>query len=615
MRVRLSGGLRTRPDDFGGICYVPRRDDFFIANAKVFAAIRRLTSAWREETPEWHATYKALARVGVCETNPETEQVPYSGPSFLGDFLEIPTISEPLLVNCFSTAHCPLVCTYCHADDLMQQHRQDETEGSRDVENVVATASMFPSMVAVITGGDPLTRPERTSRLIERLAHQKALVLDTSGVGPLAALLPTLVANNVHVRISLDAIGNTNDVVRPVNRFYIQDLRPSREHAKEAIYSCLVAGLSVTVQTVVSTRNEHEHELMQLRDWLVAQGVRHWVLHVAVEGGSARRIERQARRTRRSRTIVPKENVYGVLTKIIRDTQSRKLPLDIRCTDTNSTPNSVLLIDSKGDLYTEGYAHNGKVLLFEAGSARPDLVKAKWAHIDRFGHAKRYLNWNKWLYQGQPLMDLCYSVPLPSEGEAASTIAVVETEAKYVVSDYEAIARQLQALGFMRGPQFLQRDEYFDTSHRALRELDFVVRLRTDESGLVFAFKGPRFFTPSLEYSRLEFQFGVTEEQIRAELVRQKLVRTWQFEKRRTEFRGELDPWTGLIVALDQVPEIGFFLEIEGSSSRVRALASVLSGYLGPPETRNYRDLFVAYKEALGVSAHDLQGATFESED
>src|SRR5450759_5428999 len=108
MRVRLNPHVKLRPDVFGGICYVPHRDDIFAANKDVFGALSRLKPAWTYVAKVWEPTYVALARLGICQTRPTTDEIAYSGPSFLGRFDEIPTISEPLVVNCFSTAFCPL---------------------------------------------------------------------------------------------------------------------------------------------------------------------------------------------------------------------------------------------------------------------------------------------------------------------------------------------------------------------------------------------------------------------------------------------------------------------------------------------------------------------------
>ena len=64
------------------------------------------------------------------------------------------------------------------------------------------------------------------------------------------------------------------------------------------------------------------------------------------------------------------------------------------------------------------------------------MANVLWPHLDRFGHARRYLNWNRWFYDGKSLGEICYPVPLPTQAEGAYEISsFVENEAKYPVVD------------------------------------------------------------------------------------------------------------------------------------------------------------------------------------
>lgn len=612
MRARLRVGVRTRPDLFGGIVYVPQRDDFFAATQDVYSLIRRLSSEWAQADSQDVPAFMALAGLGICETtDPIVAERAYSGPSFLGGFPEIPSITEPLVLNCFCTAHCPLKCTYCHADDLMQQFRASETDA--DLENVAATARAIPAIVAVITGGDPLTRPARARYLIERLAASKAIVLDTSGVGELQELLPTLKAYGVHVRVSLDsAEPAVNDRIRPSNSTYTPDRAASSRGARATIERCLAEGLAVTVQTVVSNKNDRLDELLALRDFLVGLGVRNWVLHIAVRGGSARRIEEARERlgkTSRAGILPRREVGPDVIRRLVESTVNDEVPIDIRCTDTDQTPNSVFLVGSQGDLYTEGYAHHGKVKLFEAGKGRPDLLRSLWPHIDRFGHARRYLNWNPWLHPSMSIESICYDVPLRDDESAAAEPSTVETESKYVVTDRRQLERRLSELGFRASPPLLQRDEYYDTAAHGLSGTDFVVRLRTQPSGAKVSIKGPRFYATQGEYSRLEIEVACLDaDSARQEFASRGLTQTWHLEKRRAIF----SPPTGMaVVVLDEIPEVGTFAEIEGSLSSVRDTVAQLRDLIGVPETRNYAELYLAFKEGQGIDRSQVTGASF----
>ncbi|NEW91568.1 radical SAM protein [Rhodopseudomonas sp. BR0M22] len=608
METRIRPGVRLREDVFGGICYVPQRDDFFAANQKIFLYLKSLPDTWTKVATTDKEAVTALAALGICETrSPKITEKAYCGPSFLGSFLELPSVSMPLVVNCFCTAHCPLSCIYCHADDLMKQFR--DTESDDDIDNVAATANMLPAMVAVITGGDPLTRPRRAKALIERLAAEKALVLDTSGVGDITTLVPLLKENNVHVRVSLDTISNQNRKLRPTNRQYVKNGESSSLGAIRTIDICHAEGIPLTVQTVITSLNENADEWRDLRDWLVARGVRNWVIHVVVKGGAARRIE-EASKGKRT-TIVPSSYIYTKLWRLVDETIKRRLPIDIRCTDTDTTPNSVLLIGSKGDLYTEGYAHKGKVCLYRIGDARPDLIQALWPHLDRFGHARRYLNWNPWFFEGRSLETICYDVPVPETSELTTQANPVETEAKYPILDVATLEALLAEFGFQAsGGAKFQRDEYFDTAERFAKRLDYVVRLRQEGGLLAVALKGPRHWV-GRTYSRIELEVPAgSESAVRDSLHRSGFEATWYMEKRRTTY---LTSRRSLVAAVDEIPELGFFLELEGPLSDVREMESKLVKVLGPQERRNYAELFRTYKLESGVHSEEIVGASFTS--
>lgn len=610
MRVRIRRGVRFRRDVFGGVAYVPDRDDFFAADSNVSRAIDSTTEDWRELESSEEATFRSLASIGICETDPATDQIAYSGPSFLGRFIELPTVTEPLVLNCFCTSHCPLMCRYCHADDLMQSYRNSESEA--DLENVVSTASMIPAMVAVITGGDPLSAPERASSLISRLSKQKAIVVDTSGVGEIERLLPVLIDSHAHVRISLDAASDSNAKVRPVNPSYSKDKDASRTGAAATIKTCIQHNIPVTVQTVISSYNERFDELRNLRDMIARWGVRHWVLHVAIRGGLARKIEDQADKQKRRRGILPSVDAPALVRKLLADTESNAIEMDIRCTDTDQTPNSVLLVGSTGDLFTEGLAHHGKVPLYRAGQGRPDLVRSLWHHVDRFGHARRYFNWNPWTGNGKNLEDQCFPIPINLSPDSENQSAV-ETEAKFPVRDKRLLHELLEIEGFSIGSVEHQRDEYFDREDKAFSNLDFVIRVREQNDECEVGLKGPRFYTADGEYSRIELEFPAkSHADSVAAFRRRELERYWFFEKRRTTYRRSRDQ---TIVCVDELPVLGQYLEIEGKLEIIRSLRDLLSKAIGDPEVRHYGDLFKDYMKQQGKVPSEIAGAEFKTED
>jgi pyruvate-formate lyase-activating enzyme len=389
--VTLAPRVVTREERFGAVAYVPDRDHFFGlrgAPARVVAALARGDPL----APADGDTVRSLAEVGIVRTVPATAQRPHFGTSLLGHFHEPPVVYEPLVVNCFATAHCPLRCRYCHADDLMQSYR--DTESDDEPWQVARMAANVPALVAVVTGGEPLIRPERTRVLVRELATAgKAVVLDSSGVGDLDPVLPVLCEYGVHVRISMDSLDRRdNDRMRPVNRSYLPAGTSSGERALRALSELSAAGIATTVQTVVTARNQAIEWLFAMRDGLIALGVRNWVLHVVVPAGKAALPRNQGLR--------PGPSVLPTLGELVKVSSDERLPLNIRVTGTHRAPNSVLLIGSRGDLYVER-EFGGKLRIAGPDDSKADVIEAFRSQVNLVEHVSRYLNGSIHLFPHQ----------------------------------------------------------------------------------------------------------------------------------------------------------------------------------------------------------------------
>jgi MoaA/NifB/PqqE/SkfB family radical SAM enzyme len=374
-RVQLAPGVRIRREAFGAVAYVPDRDHFFALSGAAAEAV--LGGAANT------STMADLAGRGIVDTDPPTAHRPHFGESLIGPFAELPAVTEPLVVNCFATAHCPLRCRYCHADDLMAPFRAGEADD--DTRDVLRTAAAVPALVAVVTGGEPLVRPARTEILVTELAAAgKAVVLDTSGVGDLAPLVPVLRRHRAHVRVSLDSPdARANDRFRPINRRYLPLGTSPWAHAVRTLDVAHAAGVPVSVQTVVTSSNEDATSLLAMRDWLIGRGVRHWVLHVVVPVGRA--AEHRNRRLRTSPYVIP------ALAELVKKTAEDGVPMNIRVTGTHRAPNSVLLIGSRGDLYVERES-GGKVRIAGPDDPRESVLRAFRTHVNLVEHVSRYLN-------------------------------------------------------------------------------------------------------------------------------------------------------------------------------------------------------------------------------
>jgi adenylate cyclase class 2 len=172
----------------------------------------------------------------------------------------------------------------------------------------------------------------------------------------------------------------------------------------------------------------------------------------------------------------------------------------------------------------------------------------------------------------------------------------VEIEAKLKVESLEPIAQKLSQVGAKAGPTVNQTDYYFDDKHGSLAKSDRVIRLRNEvqdkNEKIILAYKGPR---ESGKFKRRqEIQFGVDNAQqaiallaafgFEKSLVVQKRRKLWYLE--------------GCEIALDELPQLGTFVEIEGPSEEKIAEVQSKLGLASMPHIReSYATLMWRYNE------------------
>jgi adenylate cyclase, class 2 len=191
----------------------------------------------------------------------------------------------------------------------------------------------------------------------------------------------------------------------------------------------------------------------------------------------------------------------------------------------------------------------------------------------------------------------------------------VEVELKLRVTDAATIegvtAHCNQLAGKVQGAQLL-RDEYFDTKTEHLRRCDFTVRLRIVAEKTYVALKGPRAVDSTGVYSRIELEFEVSDESsIRQQIERQGLHRVVVIEKQRSEY-----VLNDCRVAIDTVPFLGTFIEIEGiDRGYVEAARKLLGLHSVDPVVENYTELLEKHFLAIGRSVRPNLVATFDCPD
>jgi adenylate cyclase class 2 len=138
----------------------------------------------------------------------------------------------------------------------------------------------------------------------------------------------------------------------------------------------------------------------------------------------------------------------------------------------------------------------------------------------------------------------------------------IEIEAKLKVESLEDVRCKLVELGAEYLTEQLQRDYYFDDKHRSLTETDRCLRLRRQSSAgsekFFLTYKGAKESDNFKKRQEIETEVdnAVVTERLLIELGYEK---TLTFDKKRRLWRLEK-----CNVALDQLPLLGCFVEIEG---------------------------------------------------
>jgi len=159
----------------------------------------------------------------------------------------------------------------------------------------------------------------------------------------------------------------------------------------------------------------------------------------------------------------------------------------------------------------------------------------------------------------------------------------VEIEAKLKVDSLHEVEGRLAESGASFVREVVQTDWYFDTAGRELTRADKCLRLRVEKTGsrerLVLAYKGPKEkddFKKRQE-DELEVNDAAAAESLLGGLGYRKAL---AFDKRR-----RLWSLQGCEVALDELPLLGVFVEIEGPDSGTIAQVQAMLALSDVPHT------------------------------
>ncbi len=151
-----------------------------------------------------------------------------------------------------------------------------------------------------------------------------------------------------------------------------------------------------------------------------------------------------------------------------------------------------------------------------------------------------------------------------------------EIEAKLKVDSLADVERRLAACGASFVRETVQTDSYFDTADRNLTRADQCLRLRSEKNDererLILAYKGAK--EPDDYKKRREIELEVSDAEAAESLLKELgYHKALAFDKRRRAW-----DLLGCEVALDELPLLGTFVEIEGPDSATIARVQDMLG-------------------------------------
>ena len=191
----------------------------------------------------------------------------------------------------------------------------------------------------------------------------------------------------------------------------------------------------------------------------------------------------------------------------------------------------------------------------------------------------------------------------------------LEVEQKYRLASFADVTAQLTSLGCRFEKTLSQADLYFAHPARDFRATDEALRLRRSGDEVCITYKGPKLDTTTK--TRREIELPIANGEQGYEAYRE-LLTVLGFREVREVCKERLPgvlAWEGEMVhvALDTVPELGTFLELELlatpaevplAQARLASLAEALN--LTQPERRGYLSMLLA--EAVGVGGEWEKG-------
>lgn len=183
---------------------------------------------------------------------------------------------------------------------------------------------------------------------------------------------------------------------------------------------------------------------------------------------------------------------------------------------------------------------------------------------------------------------------------------MIELECKLRIPDRRVLAQALRALGAVGHPDQYERNWTFDTTDQSIFRMGGLLRIRTrnGEPGGTLTLKRP---TVQKSFkAREEIETAIDNAEATQGILEALGYRVdWYYEKRRQAWE-----YGACRIALDELPRLGCFIEIEGpDESTIRQLLRTLGLDPGANIQESYRVICARHCQSTGEPLSDWRFA------
>jgi predicted adenylyl cyclase CyaB len=183
---------------------------------------------------------------------------------------------------------------------------------------------------------------------------------------------------------------------------------------------------------------------------------------------------------------------------------------------------------------------------------------------------------------------------------------MIEEELKIALPEIESVMRRLIEIGATRTGQIKEIDTYFDSRQNSMSGEGKMLRLREDGKRAILAYRDLKSLGPLRKGIELEVSDFKRMVDVFASLG---FVQVGRVEKIRQRFSYER-----VAINLDNLPFMGYFLDIQGFRENIAHAAERLRIDTSKKIEQNYLELFRIYQKQNNIILKNPNELTFQNE-